>query len=67
MLEKVDQTEDDGDDLYDLSDTPRRRQQPDQIEDEEKIATNRSREISDIAFPFAWMRAISRAQQVVRN
>jgi len=36
MLEKVDQTKDDGDDLYDLSDTPRRWQQPDQIEDEEK-------------------------------
>ena len=36
MLIKVDQTEDDGDDLYDLSDTPRRRQQPDQIEDKEK-------------------------------
>ena len=36
MLEKVDQTEDDSDDLYDLSDPPRRRQQPDQIEDEEK-------------------------------
>ena len=31
-----DQTEDNDDDLYDLSDTPRRRQQPDQIEDEEK-------------------------------
>jgi hypothetical protein len=36
MLKKVDQTEDDSDDLYDLSDTPWRRQQPDQVEDEEK-------------------------------
>jgi hypothetical protein len=36
MLVKIDQSEDYGDDLYDLSDAPRRRQQPDQIEDQKK-------------------------------
>jgi hypothetical protein len=36
MLEQVEQTEDNGDDLDDLSYAPRGRQQPDQVEDKEK-------------------------------
>jgi len=51
MLQEVHEAKNNGDDLYDLPDAPRCGQQPDQIEDQKKIAADKSRGVNDIALP----------------